>query len=269
MLLHRLLVLSMLLLVSNVHAETLYVTDRILLGVHQQPFEQSPIIKSIPSGTKLDVLERQNNFAKVKTKDGVSGWVSETYLMQNQSTASQYDAVFAQYQQSVETLKSVNQQLTKKERELQIKRDQLSNMTTSNKDLRKKLKAKNTAKGNDTDNKQNAVALAEAQKTIDELNAKLLEAEQQKQKVKTSATPSQTEIITLERENTHLRGRIELALANLQGEKVPSPEQIAGIRPSYPLWFWALLIVALAAGIAGGIGWMDFKNRQRHGGFRI
>lgn len=252
------------LLPLSASAETLYVTDRILLGVHQQPVEQSPLIKSLPSGTALEVLERQNNFARVRAKDGTEGWVSETYLMQKQPSTAQYDTLFAQYQKSVETLKSVNEQLTKRERELQIKRDQVSNMTTSIKDLKKKLKEKNGSKPVPVDTEE----LKNAQAKIDELTAKIIELEQAKQNEQPVKT-SEADVTSLQLENTHLRGRIELALANLEGKKVPTPEELAGIRPTYPVWFWALFIVAIIAGVAGGIAWMDYRHRQRHGGFRL
>ncbi len=254
---------------AMVQAETLYVTDRILLGVHQQPSEQSPIIKSLPSGTALEALERQNNFVKIKTRDGVEGWVSETYLMQKQPSSAQYDTLFAQYQKSVETLKSVNEDLTKKERELQIKRDQLSNMTTSMKEMKKQLKNKN-GNGNGNDNApDDSEELKTAQAKIAELTAKITELEKADQSTTPEQKSSQTDLTKLQLENTNLRGRIEVALANLAGEKVPTPEQIAGIRPSYPLWYWALIIVALVIGIAGGLGWMDYQHRKRHGGFRL
>ena len=34
-------------------AASLYVTDRIFLGVHQQASEDSPLLESIPSGTAV------------------------------------------------------------------------------------------------------------------------------------------------------------------------------------------------------------------------
>ena len=41
----------------NIHAEVTYVTDEVKIGLHKEPSNESPIIKLVPSGTKLNVIE--------------------------------------------------------------------------------------------------------------------------------------------------------------------------------------------------------------------
>ncbi|MFW2438052.1 MAG: SH3 domain-containing protein, partial [Arenicellales bacterium] len=67
--------------VSITHAETLFVTDKILLGIHAEASEESQLIDSVPSGTAVEVLETAGAFKKVRLPNGKTGWVSSGYLL--------------------------------------------------------------------------------------------------------------------------------------------------------------------------------------------
>ena len=54
-------------------ADTVYVTDRFEIGIHESTDIDSVIIAVIPSGTPLEVLERNGEFVQVSTPDGTSG----------------------------------------------------------------------------------------------------------------------------------------------------------------------------------------------------
>lgn len=252
-----------------ISAETLYVTDRILLGIHQLADEQSPILKSIPSGSIVTVVSKQANFINVRTADGTQGWVAANFLVKTKPATKQYDNLFAQYQKTVETLKVVNERLTKKERELQIKRDQLSNATTTIKELKKgvkKVAVETTTNAPAIDTAE----LEKAEQEIKRLKTKLLGLELQvKDNKDIDPSGMQSRLIKTEQENTLMRNSIEMALASLEGKHVPTAEELAGVRASFPAWYWGLTIALIILGVVGGIVWNDYKNRKRHGGFRI
>ena len=63
-------------LLNSAIAEKRYVTDRILLGIHIEADEASTLIKSVPSGTELEVLDTAEGFIEIKLEDGTEGWVS-------------------------------------------------------------------------------------------------------------------------------------------------------------------------------------------------
>ena len=256
---------------QSISAETLYVTDRILLGIHQLPDEKSPILKSIASGIVVTVVSKKDEFINIRTADGTQGWVAANFLVKTKPAAKQYDNLFAQYQKTVETLKVVNERLTKKERELQIKRDQLSNATTTIKELKKGVKA--SSKTNTPVTNVTAIdteALENANKEIKTLKTKLLGFEQQlKDNKDIDPNGMQSKLIKTEQENTLMRNSIEMALASLEGKHVPTAEELAGIRASFPAWYWGLTIAMIILGVIGGVVWNDYKNRKRHGGFRI
>ena len=256
---------------QSISAETLYVTDRILLGIHQLPDEKSPILKSIASGVIVTVVSKKDEFINIRTADGTQGWVAANFLVKAKPAAQQYDNLFSQYQKTVETLKVVNERLTKKERELQIKRDQLSNATTTIKELKKGVKANsNTSTPVENVAAIDTGALEEANKEIKTLKTKLLGLEQQlKDNKDIDPSGMQSKLIKTEQENTLMRNSIEMALASLEGKHVPTAEELAGIRASFPAWYWGLTIVMIMLGVIGGVVWNDYKNRKRHGGFRI
>ncbi len=250
-------------------AEKLYVTDRILLGIHQLADEQSPILKSIPSGSVVTVMSRQGNFINVRTEDGTQGWVAANFLVKTKPATKEYDNLFEQYQKTVETLKAVNEQLTKKDRELQIKRDQLSNANTTIKELKKGVA--NIQAGNNKDSQPvNEDELEKAHQEIKRLKTRLLALEQQQKDSKDQDPNStQAKLIKVQQENTLMRNSIEMALASLEGKHVPTAEELAGVRASFPAWYWGLTLAMIILGVIGGIVWNDYKNRKRHGGFRI
>ena len=68
---------------SIVYAEIAYVTDEVSIGLHKEPSNDSPIIKLIPSGTKLNVIERENDLIHVEEPEGVRGWVNSQNILNN------------------------------------------------------------------------------------------------------------------------------------------------------------------------------------------
>jgi SH3 domain protein len=245
-------------------AETLYVTDRILLGIHQEAAEASTLIATIPSGTAVDVLERGDDFIKIKTADGKQGWVSRNYLKPEKPATAELDAAYAQLKQAQETAKKLSDDLDKRERENQARRDELSNAQATIKELQKAMKDHGTAAPAaappSKENEEKIAALQDQIKKLTDEKAALVVA---------SKSNSVSTLHDLQSQNQQLQARIEAAVASLKGEQVPTASELAAIRPSFPFWYWILLLAVFIGGIAAGIGWFDRLHRKRHGGFRI
>ena len=67
----------------KINAEVTYVTDEVKIGLHKEPSNESPIIKLVPSGTKLNVIERENDLIHVEEPEGVRGWVNSQNVLNN------------------------------------------------------------------------------------------------------------------------------------------------------------------------------------------
>ncbi|MBI1423997.1 MAG: TIGR04211 family SH3 domain-containing protein [Gammaproteobacteria bacterium] len=259
----RIIVLLSAFLISNIAlAETLYVTDRILLGVHQDPAENSTVIATIPSGTAVDVLERSDDFVQIKLADGRQGWVSAAYLKADKPATAQLDAASAQLKQAQDAVKKLTDDMSKKDRELQVRQDEISNDKSTIAELQKKLKDQSTGTPAPSPQAEEEIKALQAQvKQLTEEKAALVSQE--------AKSTSVTSMHDLQSENQQLQARIEAALANLQGKQVPTASELASIRPSFPFWYWILLIAIFVGGVAAGLGWFDYHHRKRHGGFRV
>lgn len=62
-------------------AETAYVTDVLQLALHEQEGSGGSVLRNLVSGTQLEVLERKNYYAKVRTGDGIEGWTKANFLV--------------------------------------------------------------------------------------------------------------------------------------------------------------------------------------------
>ncbi len=256
-------ILLLMLFAHSLWADSLYVTDRILLGIHKSASNDSPLLQSVPSGTSLEILAEENSFKKVRLPNGTQGWVDAAFLVKEQPAPAQYDILLAKHKRTQKQLAALQQKLKKTERELQIRQDQVSNAKTSMQELKKKLQNKQPTKVVAEDQK-----LQQAKAEIEKLKAQISQLGSLKQ-IDKDTRKQATNSIAAEKELTRLRIRINMALRNLQGKEPLTPREMASEPPGLPSWFWGVMLLFLIAGFAAGIAIMDYRNRKRHGGFRI
>jgi len=64
------------------HAQTQYVSDKLVIMLRSGQGNQYQILKALPSGSKLTVLEEEvNGYTRVETEEGLEGWVRSQYLI--------------------------------------------------------------------------------------------------------------------------------------------------------------------------------------------
>ena len=250
---------------TQVLAEKRYVTDRVLLGIHAEADETSTLIKSVPSGTELEVLDEAEGFVKIKLTDGTEGWVSTGFVMKETPATRRYDVLSHQYEQTTQELDKLKVTSEKNKRELQVRRDQLSNATTTIKELKKRKGGSTVVADPETEIKLDA-----ALKEVEELKVKITELEKKPEPVvDVDQKKIFNELKEVKDQNEVMTKRIDVALAHLKGERIPTAEELASIRPKFPAWYWSLLFIILLVGVISGYFIMDYRFRRRHGGFRI
>src|SRR5688572_18171370 len=94
--LRRLLPAVSLVLCAAASAETAYVTDVLRLGIHATADTSDRAFDNLVSGTAVEVLERNPNFARVRLADGREGWVRATYLVTTAPAAARIVELEAQ-----------------------------------------------------------------------------------------------------------------------------------------------------------------------------
>ena len=85
---HALLCLALGAWAGSAGAETVYVTDSLRLGLHAAADTSDRAFDNLVSGTVVEVLERDSNYARVRLADGREGWVKATFLVAEKPAAA-------------------------------------------------------------------------------------------------------------------------------------------------------------------------------------
>lgn len=72
---------------TSVFADTRYVSDRLIISVRDGLNQDAAVLGYIETGTPVDVLEEKEDFLKIKTEDGIEGWVRAQYIVSEKPKA--------------------------------------------------------------------------------------------------------------------------------------------------------------------------------------
>ena len=75
-----LLTLCLISAAGSVNAETVYVVDNLIITMRSGQSNQHQIIRTWPSSTRLEVLEKDDKYSRVKGPDDSEGWVLNQYI---------------------------------------------------------------------------------------------------------------------------------------------------------------------------------------------
>lgn len=64
----------------SVYADTQYVSDKLIITMRRGMGDEYKIIKTLKTGTPVEVLEETGLYYKVKTEDGEEGWSLKRYI---------------------------------------------------------------------------------------------------------------------------------------------------------------------------------------------
>lgn len=65
-------------------AETGYIVDQLLVGLRESKNVSAKLVRILPTGERLEILEKDGESALVRTVDGAKGWVEVAYLTTEQ-----------------------------------------------------------------------------------------------------------------------------------------------------------------------------------------
>jgi SH3 domain protein len=236
--------LALQLATQELRAETGFIIDKVEVGLHQDKSADSPILKLLPTGTRLEILARDGKQAQVRDPEGVVGWIDARYLTGDKSTR--------------QLLTEAEAEITRLKSELQAAQSatatqnpaQLEALRQENEKLKQQLISEKLKAG--------------------ELQAELTEL--RKQAVPADITVLKDQIAALKSENRRLSAASNPGAAASQSAPKTLRGQLLGYFADEELglrrWFIMLLIM-LAIGLGLGAYLIDYLNRRRHGGFRI
>lgn len=227
-----------------------YITDKLVAGLYEEAKVTDKPLRALPSGTPLEVISRDSDFIKVRTSDGVIGWVEATYLTDEKPARSillDTQARLTILQRKLDTLEAMAQGETAENSLLELQQ-QLQQATANTQQLEEQLQ---TAR-------EDYAQLQQRQAELDAVNAKL------QGKLADIAT-----VLDL----PAAAGDPETAGVADAGQPASSASTSLGISNRYtslPGWLsprllLVIMLLLLLTGLAGGYLVMRHRLRQRFG----
>ncbi len=91
-------------------AETLYVSDTLRVGIRTLPNTNVPSISIVKSGTAVEVLKRKGSYIKIRTKNGVEGWVKGAYFSKKTPATKKLKEALNEISSLEKEIQSLNKQ---------------------------------------------------------------------------------------------------------------------------------------------------------------
>lgn len=259
----------------SVQAKTFYITDKVLVGVYEQANAESKLLSTLPSGTPLEIIERNENFVKVRSPDGTNGWIEKSYMIEHKPAQLVVLELTDKQKQSSEQLALAQAEL----QAIQKKMDALKNTDTKNTAQSEEIQALSKQRkelGKQLDKLRNQLGdekkkLATAHSTIASLEEQVVALKKAEPAALQEPAPpvniDNERLINENRELTETLNRVREALA-LPAQASPGAVENGGLQVKME-WLWISIVLLLVIGFIAGMKWLDWRNLQRHGGFRI
>ena len=215
-------------------AETVYINDKVTVGLHQDKDVDSAITKTLTSGTALEVLKRDTPLTQVKEPAGTIGWIDNRYLADAAPGRSQ--------------LLQLQEKAGKLEAELSAL----------------KANSQNISPSSDADAQKFAMVLKENQSLQQQLQSEQLKAGE----LQAQASELRNQ---LSQAGARERSTVETDSQATSGITMTGIQDKFGFITDNLNWRTILagMAVCIVIGLIGGAWLMDWAFRRRHGGFRI
>ena len=150
-------------------ADTRYVSDELIITLRQGKSTDYKIIKTLKSGTPLEVLEEDKPYLKVRTADGVEGYVLSQYITTRAPNSQRIEELEKQkdaLEKKMQDLEQAKNRLETERNSLRETYDQeLGTLTTKSSDLENSLEE--ALEGERIANEKYDTLLAQAENVVD------------------------------------------------------------------------------------------------------
>lgn len=135
------------LLPGLVSAETAYVTDNLRIGVRPSPDNNAAPIGVVLSGVKLEVLKYSDDYVKIRSADGIEGWIKDIHITKETPVRLQLDQSTALYLQVKKDADEKAVLLKRAEEQNNKITEEVAALKNTNEELLSKLQATGQDKG--------------------------------------------------------------------------------------------------------------------------
>ena len=98
-------------------ADTVYVRERMSTTIRADQSPDSAIVGKVQTGSGLDVLEQGDSSVKVRTADGIEGWIAKAYITSDKPAAMRILAA----ETRLKAVQAENDRLTRQVKSLEEK----------------------------------------------------------------------------------------------------------------------------------------------------
>lgn len=155
-------------------AETRYVDDKLIINLRTGKANTYRILETLSSGTPLEVLEQEGYYSRVRTRDGIEGWVQSQFLTQTPIAKVR----LARTEKQLEKLRNDHQQLQQQLAALQSEKSELStereNLSGETQRLREELAELKEVSARPIELAENNRKLKETINTLQQKNQQLV-----------------------------------------------------------------------------------------------
>lgn len=246
-----LLLLGTLMLITTAYAQVHYVDDTLYLGFYDNAEGKGKQFSSVPSGTKLELIEQGSEYSLVRTEKGTEGWVKTKYLVSTAPASVRIKALDGVVEradaltQEVETLTGENTHL-------------LEQLNT----LKNQLRIKTSEA-----EKKDAVALQQSDVNQQQLNA-LQAAVDEAMQVLYNVARAPIESTTQAPSPPAPEAAVEPSLTKEEFTLNTAWDYIVYQLRSISFLHYSLIAEATLIGFLLGVLVLDQRIRRQHGGFR-
>jgi SH3 domain protein len=118
---------------SPLLAKSMYITDRIEIGLRSGRGIEQHIIRMLKSGEQVEVLDGDKDWSKVRVADGTVGWVASRFLVEQKRPASWLDP------KMLEEIRGLKEKNTSLARENDLNLKEKNKLLESIEDLKKQI----------------------------------------------------------------------------------------------------------------------------------
>lgn len=133
------LLLGLTLYAGAAMAETIYVHDYLRLGIRTNPNSSESPISVVTTGESLEVLQRRGGYIKVRSKDGVEGWVSKAYVSSEKPARLRLEQLQDEYKRQQSERKDLRRELTATIERNELLEKQLTELMNENASLHQQV----------------------------------------------------------------------------------------------------------------------------------
>jgi len=229
------------------NAQSAFVTDKVIIDIFSEKTSQGEVLKSLPSGTIVEILAREEPYTKIRTSNKTIGWIESKYLTNEKPTQLEYLQLVSKYNSLNEKLKDYQtrlltmQELRKEAKTAEWLRERLDKNQESKKHLEQSLKNKD-------------IVITDLRETVKSVNYDLDE--------------TKLKLNELLRLNKLLPSSNNTSNHSTDHASEP-PLEHTNTPDNLYIWLILILIVTLAIGILLGFVLIDYRVRKKHGGIRL